>query len=134
MERSKNKNIILGIILALIGSILLLKNLDIIGYPLTHYLISWKTLLIVIGIYLLSAKNNITGGIIMVGLGTFFWLPEIFNHQVVLHQVFWPALLIIIGTLLLLKSSGLIKPRRHREAFTAYEEIKATDPSKTEPH
>ena len=132
MERKKNKNIILGLILALIGGVLLLKNLDLLSYPLSHYLISWKTLLIVIGIFLLSATKNLTGGVILISLGTIFWLPEIFGHHFMLHQILWPSILVVVGVVFLMQAFGLSKSKNCRQEYTKYEEIKTTESSGSE--
>ncbi len=100
-----NGRTIAGIIILLIGAVLLLDNLDWIQVPVRHYLISWKTLLIGIGILLMATKENYTTGIFMIGLGLILWLPEIFDHQFTLREIFWPALLIVFGILLLVKAA-----------------------------
>lgn len=93
-----------GIILLVIGLALLFNNFDWIQFPVKHYIFSWKTLLIGIGIILIAAREKYVGGAFMIGLGLIFWSPEIFNYQFTLHQIFWPALLIVFGSVLLLKT------------------------------
>lgn len=127
MERKKNKNIILGLILAIIGGVLLLKNLDLLSHSLAHYLISWKTLLIVIGIFLLSAKKRLIGGVVLISIGTIFWLPEIFGHHFMLHHILWPSVLIVVGIVFLMQAFGFSNSKRCRQDYTKYEEIKSTE-------
>jgi predicted membrane protein len=134
MERTKNKNIVFGVLLAIVGGVLLLKNLDMINYPLSYYLFSWKTLLVVIGIFLLGVKRHLTSGIILISLGIIFWLPQVFNHQLTLHQILWPSILVVVGILLLLKASGLVKPGRPHEKYEKYKELESTELPKTESH
>lgn len=108
MENNKNtKRAILGIIVLVLGTLLLMDNFNIIDFPIRHYILSWKTLLIVIGIAMLASGKKNTGGIVLIGLGVVFWLPAIFEYQITIKQIFWPSVLIIIGFVLLAKVRGL---------------------------
>lgn len=103
--KNTNPKTTAGIIVLVIGIALLLNNFDWVQFPIKHYIFSWKTLLIGIGIILIAAREKYVGGAFMIGLGLIFWSPEIFNYQFTLHQIFWPALLIVLGTVLLLKAT-----------------------------
>ena len=110
METKKTNNrTIAGILILIIGTVLLLNNFDWIQFPVRHYILSWKTLLIGIGIVIMATKENYTIGAFLIGLGVIFWMPEIFNHQFGLRQIFWPALLIVFGIALLLKPAVTCK-------------------------
>lgn len=102
--KNTNGRIIAGILVLIIGIALLINNFDFVQFPIKHYIFSWKTLLIGIGIVIIATKKNYTSGAFLIGLGTIFWLPEIFGFQFSLQQVFWPALLIVFGTVLILKT------------------------------
>ena len=104
-ENSK-KHLIGGIIVLTIGVLFLFKNFDILSPELRYYLFSWKTLLIGIGVLNLLLSNNRVGGIILIAIGTFFWLPDVFDLSVRAGQLFWPVVLIIIGASLLLKRNA----------------------------
>jgi len=108
-NENPKKHLIGGIIVLTIGVLFLLKNFDILGPNLRYYIFSWKTLLIGIGVLNLLLSNNRVGGIILIALGTFFWLPDIFDLSLRAGQLFWPVILIIIGISLLLKK----KPHPH---------------------
>ena len=103
--KNTNGRIIAGIIVLIIGIALLFNNFDFIQFPIKHYIFSWKTLLIGIGIVVIATKKNYILGAFLIGLGTIFWMPEIFNFQFSLQQIFWPALLIVFGIVLLLKTA-----------------------------
>ena len=106
METKNTKGrIIAGILALIIGIALLFNNFDFIQFPITHYIFSWKTLLIGIGVIFIATKKNYLSGAFMIGLGVIFWMPEIFNFQFSLQQIFWPALLIVFGIVLILKTS-----------------------------
>jgi predicted membrane protein len=113
-NRSKNRNALLGIIILAIGTFLLLDNFNLLDFPVKQYIFSWKTLLIVIGLALLASRKNSTGGIILVSLGTIFWIPEIFNHQIALNQIFLPAVLIVFGVIMLSRVKTLNGSNHHQ--------------------
>ena len=114
----QGKHFIGGIVVLTIGLVFLLKNFGILSPDVKYYLFSWKTLLIGIGILNIALSENRVGGIILISLGTFFWLPDIFDLSVRAGQLFWPVVLIIIGVVLLLKKNSQIKspfrPKFHK--------------------
>ena len=103
--KNTNHKTIAGIIVLILGVALLLNNFDWIQFPVKQYIFSWKTLLIGIGVILIAAREKYVGGAFMIGLGLIFWSPEIFQHQFTLQQIFWPAMLIIFGVVLILKTA-----------------------------
>lgn len=99
MERRGNKGFYVGVIFIAIGGILILQRLNLIPGSLTDILISWQMLLIAIGALSLTKGNRVMG-IILIGLGTFFILPEFFDVPYELRRIYWPALLVLIGVAL----------------------------------
>ena len=71
-----DSRVFLGVLFVAIGILLILENLDFLSYDLSHILISWPMLLIVIGIFNLSRKAT-SAGVILIGIGTYFMLPRI---------------------------------------------------------
>ena len=101
--QKSGKHLIGGIVVLTIGVLFLLRNFDILGPELNHYVFSWKTLLIGIGLLNLFLADNKVGGFILIAIGTFFWLPDIFDLSVRVGQLFWPVVIIVVGIMLLLK-------------------------------
>lgn len=112
-NRKNNRNAVLGIVILIVGALLLLDNFNVLDIPVKQYIFSWKTLLIVIGLALLTRKKNTTGGIILISLGTIFWIPTIFDHQIVLNQIFLPAVLIVFGVIMLTKVKNMGQKKFH---------------------
>jgi len=111
-NKSNDRKLIVGILLMLAGGLLLLDTFDITQFPIRHYIFSWRTLLIGIGIILLATKEKATAGYIMIGLGTFFWLTTILNYSVSFSQIVLPAVLIGVGIMVITRRGG--HARNHR--------------------
>jgi len=104
---SHDGKLITGAILIIVGSLIMLGNFDFINVNMSHYLFSWKSLLIFLGLIFLGTKTNKTPGYILIGIGVFFWLPSFFDFDISLQQVFWPLLLIGLGLLLINRQRSL---------------------------
>lgn len=117
-NKSTDRKLIIGIILMLAGGLLLLDTFDITQLPIRHYIFSWKTLLIGIGIVLLATKERATAGYVLIGLGVIFWLPSLVNYSITLSQIFWPAVLIGIGVIIITRRGTHGKHRRHSASDT----------------
>ncbi len=110
MKHQKDKRSLLGFILVLVGSALLLRYLDLIPWDLPHYVFSWKSLLILLGIVLLTSEKNKTTGTILFVIGSVFLLADIFNQE------FWevvrfviPLILIVAGVAILIRRQSYSK-------------------------
>lgn len=89
-----------GLIIVAIGVLMLLREL---GYDLPHWLISWKTLLIAIGLYIgIKHKFRNPGWMLLVAIGGIFLIgdlyPEYFNKSLI-----WPVVVILAGLFILFK-------------------------------
>lgn len=101
-----NNHLIGGIIILSIGLLFLFRNFDFIPAEIRHYIFSWKTLLIGIGILNLTLSKNKVAGVILIAIGTFFWLPNIFDLSIRAGQLFWPVVIIIVGLIMLFRKPG----------------------------
>jgi predicted membrane protein len=99
---NKNNSVWSGLILLLIGLVFFLRNMDIY---IPHWVLSWHTLLIVIGL-LVGYKRGFNGGgwLIMVLVGTFFTLKDILDFDFSRH--FFAIAFIGVGLFLILKPKG----------------------------
>ena len=100
-KKGTDRRNLAAILLIVAGGVLFLETFDIVDINLKHYIFSWKTLLIAIGLVVVVSSNNKLPGYLMVGLGFLFWLPSIFSYNVHLSQVFWPVILIAIGLVII---------------------------------
>ena len=95
-----------GLALVLVGLVLLLAKLDPMGWHSTCKYFSWQVILIIVGLLLLRERDSVVMGIILISVGLFSLLPRIVFIPWILHRLFWPGVLIIIGlTIILSKRS-----------------------------
>lgn len=111
-------------ILFIIGGLLFLgRNLDMIDYSIFSILVSWQTLLIVIGFILLVSRNY-PGGLVLICLGGAFMAQDMgyIDHGVMF--TFWPIIFILLGIGLLFKTRTGINRHHHHHEFTTVHEGK----------
>ena len=100
-EHKSKKRSMLGIIFITVGVVLIAKKMDIIPASISHIIISWQMLLIAIGAFNILINKNITSGLILISIGTFFILPKMFDIPFEVREMFWPAIFIVIGVVML---------------------------------
>lgn len=99
----KNKNMWAGLILLGVGAVLLLNTL---GVDLPYWLISWQTLLIVVGLAIgVSTRFRDFTWLVITGVGTFFLLGKLFP-DVQIYRFILPAAFILVGLVILYGSRG----------------------------
>jgi len=93
--KPRNNKAIAGIVLLLVGSVLLLHQLDVFIFP--FWVLSWPMLLIAIGVYS-GAKRNFrnSGWLIMVLIGT-VWLLNVAFPGYNVGKITWPLGIIVFG-------------------------------------
>ncbi len=102
---SKSK-LLMGLFIVLAGFLFLFNRLGVLGDTFADIVFSWQMLLLAIGIIAVGSyvKNVIGWLLIFVGGG--FLLADIAGFSAGFHEVFWPAIVIIIGVAIILKSSN----------------------------
>lgn len=90
-----------GLILIVVGSFLFLQNLPL---NIPHWVFSWKTLLIAIGL-LVGMKHKFRGGawFIMMLIGGIFLTEELIPWNFNFPRYGWPLVLVVIGVYMLTK-------------------------------
>ena len=94
-----NNRAIIGVILVLAGLFLVMRNTGFFPDFIDHVIFSWPMLLVTIGLVItLGSSGSKTSGIIVMAVGAFFLLPQIFR-QTFNVDMFWPSIFIIIGVI-----------------------------------
>ena len=85
------------------GILLFARNVGWITYDLFNVVVSWHSLLIILGIYTMTRRHYLSGATLTL-IGVYFligglsWLPE--NSQTIV----WPVALIVAGILFFVKA------------------------------
>ena len=108
MEENKalDKRNIAGIVLVVVGGLLLLNTLNIVGFSMSHYIFSWKTLLIAIGAVIVFKRENQITGYMFIGVGVVFWALSFAGFYISFGKVFLPLMLIVIGIVVITRRGG----------------------------
>ena len=110
-DSDTSNRFIIGILLVIAGFILILEKTTVLPAPLDNFIddiiFSWQMLLIVIGVITLAGSGNKTPGIVLIAVGGFFLIPDLFSDYFRSFNFFWPALFIVIGVVLLINSRRL---------------------------
>lgn len=102
-NQSDTKKLALGLVVLTAGVLFLFNRLDFISPEIADHLFSWQVLLIAISVVMIAGnKNNLAGWIVM-AVGGFFLLTDIFIFPATFRDVFWPLLIIAIGIVILVK-------------------------------
>ena len=139
METIKNKDVenqrgkvLAGGIIVVIGSLLLVDNM---GLNLPNWLWHWSNILIVIGLFI-GIKHNFKNNawFILVLIGSFFTLKEVFDHDINFGKIVFPAMLVVLGLYILFKPKGSYSHRAkwkkfgQEEPYTPYTEASSDQP------
>uniref|UniRef100_UPI004047F7CC LiaI-LiaF-like domain-containing protein n=4 Tax=Roseivirga sp. TaxID=1964215 RepID=UPI004047F7CC len=100
---SINKNAIIGLVFIAIGAIFLLDNLEIISWRVRHYLFQWENIFLIVGLVLITNRENFRKGLIFLAIGIFLNLDNWFHVDVNLFDL-WPVALVLIGIALIARN------------------------------
>jgi CDP-diglyceride synthetase len=100
--KRKKSHVVIGILLVVVGLILLLNNLGLMPVALPHYILSWKTLLVALGTIFTITEKDKTAGIVLIAVGFYFLIPDIWGVSPHEAGLFWPILFLVIGLSVLL--------------------------------
>lgn len=109
----KRKSLVFGLIVLGLGLTWLMKNFGMLSENAWDIIFSWQMLLIAIGVINIASDSSRGIGWILIAVGGFFLISDIFDLPTSFRHVFWPALLIVIGLVLIFGSSRIF----HRRNF-----------------
>jgi predicted membrane protein len=107
----KRKSLVFGLLVLGLGFVWMLRNFGLIPENVWDIVFSWQMLLIAIGIVNVANDSNRGIGWILIAIGGFFMISDVYDLPTSFRHVFWPALLIVIGLVLIFGSTRLF--RRH---------------------
>jgi len=100
---SGNKRVWLGVLFVSVGLFLMLRNLGWLPMYIPSYIFSWKSLLMLIGLYFLLGRQKRDTGIVLMAVGGFFLLQDITYLSVYDIIGFWPLAFVVLGLVIILR-------------------------------
>ena len=119
--------VVFAMIFIIVGFTMLGHNMGYISDYIYHIIVSWKMLLIALGIISLI-KRQFTPGAILITIGSYFLLPQILGLQGDWIRTYWPLILILSGITILFQKRQKIHiwkswhSRRHGDAKESVED------------
>lgn len=101
------KKIFFGLLVIAVGVLLIAFNQGYISDDYKHIFLSWQMLLIAIGLINLGSRDGLVSGLILIGVGGFFLLPEFSEEYQNIVRQFWPILLIVLGIMIIFKKKRI---------------------------
>ncbi len=102
-ETRKNRVGFLGLILIIAGLLIIGDQFNLFHFKTREILFTWQALLIVLGIIFVNKRDGRFTGVLLIIIGAFFLLPKFMVLPVSAFKLFWPAMLIFLGVLILFK-------------------------------
>jgi predicted membrane protein len=94
METPKlHGRVIIGILLIILGALFVLRNYNILDFPYEYF--TWEYFFILIGLLFFFLSRNKTAGVVLMAIGLFNLIPEL-----------WPLLLVLIGLYIIFGRKG----------------------------
>ena len=122
------KKVVFGIVVVIAGLLLLAFNFNLLSMEYKHVIFSWQMLLIAIGVISLIGREGRGPGYILIAIGVFFIIPELFDFHISFVKLFWPVLLIVIGILILFNRGGRYPRHWHHDSMrTGNEGVRLDD-------
>ena len=110
-NRKNNKRALLGLLLVALGFVIIAGNFHMFPFVWKPVIFSWQGLLILIGLFFLFSREANATGWILIGIGGFFMIPRIVEVPWEWGEMFWPAILLGLGAVLIVRS---VSRRRHK--------------------
>ena len=103
-EREHHPRVGIGLFFILLGTALLVATNDLLHLGSVSRYFTWETALLFIGVLLLL-NLHFVGGLLMLSLGTYFLLDDIFiivpEH---IKTFYWPAVVVLTGLAFIISS------------------------------
>jgi len=106
MEKQHHKKSFIGFIFIIAGLLIIFQQTELIPWEIAQY-VKWQFILIAIGMYLLFIRKKLTGGLIMIAIGSILFIPEVIDLPYQARELIGPSILVIIGLIFILKKRDL---------------------------
>lgn len=112
-RKPRSTTAIFGLLFVFLGLTLIGNQFDLIPWEIRDVIFTWQAFLILLGVIFLTTRDNKVTGYILIGIGGFFIIPEVFDVPWEYRRLFWPTVFIIAGILILFKGSSFFRSRSY---------------------
>jgi predicted membrane protein len=102
-KRNYDQRLWLGIGAIILGLLFLASNFHILDYNIRRYIFRWEVLLMFLGVLFYFGRRKRSTGIILFFIGAVFYLRDYFEYNFTFWQIFWPAVLIFAGIMIIFR-------------------------------
>jgi hypothetical protein len=96
-RREHHPQVSIGLFLIVLGLALLVATNDLLGLGSVKDYFTWETALVFIGALLLL-NLQFTGGLILISIGTWFFLENRdYELSEIVRTIYWPGVIILVG-------------------------------------
>jgi predicted membrane protein len=106
-SRTNSSRIIIGLVFLTLGAFLFADRFDVIPFNWNHYIFTWQSLLIVIGLISLAKNESRATGLVLISVGGFFLAAKIFGFHYPIRHFFWPTVFVALGLILIFQRGSL---------------------------
>lgn len=99
-NKRRDKRSFLGFGLIFIGLLFIAKKSGFIPSEVTHYVFSWPSLLIGVGLLNIFVKQKMQVGLIFLSVGVIWLSWRVFDIPLNLKDMMWPIIAVIVGVLM----------------------------------
>jgi len=104
MEQNQiQKRFLIGFVVLAAGMAFLLSNLGILDFEIKKYILRWEMILIALGFIIILSHENKGFGVVLILIGGAVYLRDFFDLHFNFWQIFWPALLILVGVMIIFR-------------------------------
>lgn len=117
-KNHRMRKLVFGLLVIVAGAMLIGFNTGFLPDEYRNIVFSWQMLLIGLGIVSLFSRDSWVPGVILILIGGFFMAPLLYQFDFEFQRIFWPALLILLGLLIIFK-----RRTRRPGHFGRYEKV-----------
>lgn len=112
---TRRKSLVFGSLLLGFGLAWLLRNFGMMSDPVAEVIFSWQMIVIAVGVINVANGTGRGFGMVLILVGGFFLLSDIYDLPITFRRAFWPSLLILVGVFIMFGSRRLLT-KKHRSA------------------
>jgi len=99
-KRKNDKRAMFGYGLIAVGVLFIAKKSGLIPEEIAHYLFSWASFFIGLGLLNIFVKKNLRAGLILMSIGLIWFIWRVVDVPVDLQGMMWPIIAVVIGVLM----------------------------------